>query len=59
MNAFSFIPMIIAWLMTVTLFVLVVIILVELIQFLSFKNATFKLIDTKTNEETNPKQGSL
>jgi hypothetical protein len=59
MSLFTFIPMIIMWLMAVTLFVLVVIALIELIKFLKFKNAAFELKDTKTNEETRPKNVSL
>ena len=59
MTAFSFIPMIISCLMVVTLFVLVTIVLVELIEFLKLKNAAFKLKVTKTNEETSPKNDSM
>ncbi len=59
MNLFSFIPMIISWMMTATLFVLIVIVLVELIKLLKLKNTAFKLKDTKTNEEANPKNDSL
>ena len=54
----SFAPMILMWIMELTLFVLVVIVLVELKK-LEVQKFCSKVKATKTNEQTSPKNDSL
>ena len=46
-------PVLIRWIMTLTLFVLLVIALIELIKFLKRKNALVKPVDVKKEENVN------
>ena len=56
---FSYIVMIIPWVMMVVLFVLVAAVLIELFKFLKHKNAAFDVMDVKARDDTSPKQDSL
>ncbi len=47
---FSIVPMILMWVMELTLFVVVVIVLIELIKFLKLKNAALKKSASTTED---------
>ena len=51
-------PVLIRWIMTLTLFVLLVITLIELIKFLKRKNALVKPVDVKKEENVNSNHDS-
>jgi len=51
-------PVLIRWIMALTLFVLIVITLIELIKFLKHKNAVVKPLDVKKEENVNSNHDS-